>query len=374
MVINDLLIKKVFYQIVNDAQLGLTLNPSKDEFSYVRFNYLEEGKVFGNQREEELFGKDDKIDEEYEAEYSNGTVNYLPTLIVNNKEEFFETLKLIINKYLNFYDFNRAFKQFGEEEIIKSIIIALFSNARYVDYENPIDFMNKYMDFFDEYTINNTISIPVLGDSQIKTNTKKDIFGYETPYYYESYIEKDNNRYYLPNINYGISDNICYIYAIQNKYKNEENDYTKKIKRLLNKVNANVINDTDYNEKETILGVPPSFVLALSIFLKELNNRGINNIEVITFLPDRYFEKKATEEFDEDLIQKNLTERMILLFYRIKHHINDIEIDYPIANGISPSKMTGENLIIKLNEKIECHNNPLLEELFNQINTNSKKI
>lgn len=59
MKLNDLLIRKVFYDIVNDAQVGFTLNISKDELSYVRFNYMENKKLYGNNSFEEVLNKID---------------------------------------------------------------------------------------------------------------------------------------------------------------------------------------------------------------------------------------------------------------------------------------------------------------------------
>ena len=365
----DDLVKNEFYKIVNDAQIGITLNISQDDFSYVRFNYIEEGKLYGNHTCEEYLGNSEKSNEIYEAEYSNGTANYIPTLIVNDKEKFFSALIKIVEKYMSAYNFSKAIEIFGANSVIKNIILTIFSNARYVDYEQPIFYMNRYIDFFnDTNKLDNYIAgISLLVDSSIVTSTKKEEFGYETPYYFESALIKGNDKYYLPNISYGISNNKCYIYAIQNKHKNEDTSFNKKIKRNINKVNANVVNDADYDQKDTILGVPTNFVLALIIFLKTLKNNGIENIEVITFLPDRYFEKKASEEYDADLIQGNLTERLILLFYRIKNHINDMEMYYPIYDGISYSRDVGENLVIKLGDNIECSNNQLIEEILSKM-------
>lgn len=364
-------IKYVFYRLVDDAQNGFTMNISGDEFSYIRFNYIEEGKLYAF--DGDFLGNDAAVDESYDAEYSNGTFNYLPTLVVDNREEFFNSLGNFIQEYLDFYGFERAITEFGEDNIIKCIIMTFFSNARYIDYEHPIEYINRYIDFFhnkvSDCFINN---ISLLDGSNIITNTKKDTFGYETPYYFETVVTNGDDRCYLPNISYGISGNTCYIYAIQNKNKNEDNVFNKKIKRALNKVNGNVFNDTDYDIKDTILGVPSSFVVSLSVFLKSLKSSGINNVEVITFLPDRYFEKKATLEYDGDLIQENLTQRLVLLFYRIGHHINGIQVNYPIYDGIDDSKFTGDNLLIRLCDNFNCSNNLLLGEILSKMDLNKK--
>lgn len=275
----------------------------------------------------------------------------------------------IVEKYLSIYDFSKVIKLFGENNLIKNIILTILSNARYIDYEQPISYMNRYIDFFNDVNkLDNFIPcISLLFDSNILSSIEKEKYGYETPYCFETTIINGENKYYLPTINYGISNNKCYIYAIQNKQKNEDTNFNKKIKRNINKANANVTSESDYNQKDTILGVPPSFVIALIIFLKTLKNNGIENVEVITFLPDRYFEKIVSEEYDADLIQTNLTERLILLFYRVKYHINDIEINYPIYDGISYSRDVGDNLVIKLGDNLECDNNQLIKEILSKM-------
>ena len=369
-------IKKIFYEIVDDAQFGITLNISEDEYSYVRFNYIENGILYGENTDEEYFGNPNKYNEIYEAEYSNGTINYLPSLKVYDENLFFSTLEKLINKYMNSYNFSNAINRFGKKNIIKNIILTIFSNARYIDYENPILYLNRYIEFFnDQNKLDNYITdIYLLEHSDIITKTKKEEYGYETPYYFETSLIKENQIYYLPNINYGISDDTCYIYSIQNKFQNQDTDFNKKIKRNINKINGGVIDNTDYDRQDTILGVPPSFVLVLTIFLKTLKNNGINNVEIITFLPDRYFEKKASEEYDADLIQNNLTQRLVLLAYRIQEQINDIEINYPIYDSISYNEK-GDNLLIRLGDNMQCNNNKLIEEvLFKMSNSINKKL
>lgn len=365
-------VKKVFYNLLEDVPYGVTLSLDEEELSYVRFNYVENGKLFGEQTEEDYLGNPEKYDEEYDAEFSNGSANYIPTLKVDDKEEFFNVLSRLVKEYILSFRLDNAIHSFGEDSVIKHVILTIFGNARYVDYEHPIPYLKRYFNFFYDWKkLDNQIEdISLLGDSRIETQTKKEQFGYETPYYFESAVVAGDNKYYLPNISYGISRNKCYIYAIQNKHQNEDNSVNKKIKRMLNRVNANVVNDTPYDNKESILGVPPSFVLALTLFLKSLNNQGINDVEVITFLPDRYFEKKATEEyhdFDADLIQSNLTQRMVLLFYRIQAQLNDLEISYPIYDEMNSSSEVGENLVVKLSDNLECTNNPLLEEVISKM-------
>ncbi len=365
-------LKKIFYGLVADARVGFSINITHDDFDYVRFNYIEYGKLKNGNDDEEYYGLDDAVDYEYEAEYSNGSINYLPTLIVNDKEEFFFSLSVLIQKYYDFYDLEKVLDDIDEDSLIKNIILTILSNARYVDYENPVAYFRKVTCFFDNPldVDSSTKEIEILDNSIIRYSNSKEVFGYETPYCFKMNITNGEDSYNLPIINYGLDDNTCYIYSIQNKERNEDNKYNKRIKRLLNKINANVTIDTD-DKASSILGVTPSFVLTMAMFFKILKDKGIDDVRVVTFLPDRYLEKKATEEYDADLIQHNLTEKLILLFYRLQYHIDGINVNYPLYDGIISNNDIGEDLVIKLGDKISCENNEMLENVLNSLNERS---
>ena len=375
-------IKKIFYDLVKDANTGMTLSVDGEGVDYIRFNYFENGRFFGEgYTDEDYLGSEEMVDEEYDAEFSNGTVNYLPTLRVDDKEQFFDHLSDVISEYIEFNNLSKLFERFGEENIIKNIILTILCNARYQDYENPVQYLKRYLDFFKDETLikyNNTIigkQINSLENGCIVANNEKDVYGYETPYAFHITIKNDDTEYNLPIINYGISGDTCYIYSIQNKKKNSENSFNKKIKRNLNRVNAGVENNTDYDRSETILGTTPSFIVATAIFLQILKQNNIDKVRVITFLPDRYFEKLGTSEYDADEIQKNLTEKMVLLFYRLKHHIPQIDIDFPALEGIMEDNDIGEDLVVKLPETIECDNDALIKDVLSSIKKeNIKKL
>lgn len=375
-------VKRIFYKLVKDANTGMTLNINKDEFSYVRFNYFENGNFYpGEYNDREYLGDEEAVDEEYDAEFSNGTANYIPTLRVKKPEIFFEHLYKVISKYIEFYNLDEFFGRFEEEGVIKNVILTILSNARYEDYANPIQYLDRYIGFFNDKTLiqyhNTIISNPIetLENSIIVADNAKDIYGYETPYAFHVSIKNEDLEYNLPIINYGISDNTCYIYSIQNKKRNDENVFNKKIKRKLNKASSGVENDTDYENKDTILGTTPSFIIALTIFFETLKRNNIDNVRVVTLLPDRYMEKLATSEYDADEIQHNLTEKMILLFYRLKHHIPKIDINFPIYDGyeIGNNDAIGEDLFVKLPETIECNNNAFLNEIISSVRAKESK-
>lgn len=93
-------------------------------------------------------------------------------------------------------------------------------------------------------------------------------------------------------------------------------------------------------------------------------------MRAVTFLPDRYIEKISTEnDLDVERIQKNLTEKMVLLFYRFRTHFPDSIVNYPLFDhySIIDDKNIGDDLILKLPEKFETTNN-LLNDIIHSMN------
>lgn len=316
------------------------------------------------------------------------------TLKISDKNKFLSILdiyvKLIIEKYnIQNYDYKE----------IKKIITVLFSNITYKDFDNPQLFVEKYIDFSQNKLENITIeNVECLLDSRIVLENNLQSLFLETPYCCEITISKDNFEYKLPKISYGISNNKCYIYAVQNDKKYEQNEYTKKIKRLLYKLNDGVVENDEYinfkHEKdsyypENISDVTLSFVLALSIFIKQLDLEKISDIEVVTFLPIRYYAKEKAnykrlkyktkvqnldnlqrlelyKEYlkEQSKIQFNLTNKLIRNFYRLEYHLEGLKILNDVDNAY-------EYLKININD-IKCSNNDLLNEIINRQNNTIK--
>ena len=102
----------------------------------------------------------------------------------------------------------------------------------------------------------------------------------ETPYAFKAYMKLGEDKYYLPYINYGISNDTCYIYNIVDS----RNDKHKEI-------------ESEYNTK----------LLSLSLFMKELYNYGIGKIKVVSCLPMREEKNDILNYFmDMEHIFKNV--------------------------------------------------------------------
>ncbi len=335
---------------------------------------------------------------------------------------------------------------------IKEAITLLFSNITYEELLNPEEYIKRYTDFYDGYLEDKTINdftsfnadniflrknkdrkqqIEALSkdNTDAKTlaikereyhegltgakNRNKDFWNsniiisnkmqslrQETPYFMEIKFEKEVNgkllTYPLPRISYGISNDTCYIYAVQNEViKNEldseDKKYRNMISRALYELNDGVYENEsqdykDYKEgrtaefAENISDVSPSAILALSIFLNVLSTNNISNVKVVPFLPIRYNAKEKANykkvqfvskkqqldfmekvalfkkmKIEHNMIQDNLTNKFVRNFMRLKYHFNNMDIlNIPFEGE--------EMMSIKLNN-FDLSNSEILNEI-----------
>lgn len=287
---------------------------------------------------------------------------------------------------------------------IEYYLALVWTNATYDDLRHPELFIQKYIDFnnnplFDDFIY--ASGVDYLNFADIDVIIKKESANMETPYSFNTQISLfengKENIYYLPSICYGISNDICYIYAVQNRGMFSNNpDFEKVIKRCLYKMNENVSSSESDDFKkykellkhntnveqefypENITDVSVSAILTLMVFMDSLNDMDIKKVKVVPFLPIRYKNKEDSYEkkyrlklkqlgFDSDekikqtlenqriSIQKNLTEKLIRNFMRLKHHFNGINIlSYPME--------LDEYLTLSI-ENMNCHNNKLINNI-----------
>lgn len=343
------MIENIFDEIIQEAEIG---EIKVDDFVYnISFhtNYLNKNTVFADNR---------------------------LILRIRNKENLLNLLKqYIVNLNIN-----------TPVEIKRSLAL-LWANATWSDFESPEVFIKKNIDFLNNQVLEDKIIGPI--ESLLHSQIMIEISSYtqETPFCFKSFITNDNESYELPLISYGVSNGICYIYAIQNKTPEKNTTYEKKIKRLLYKLNDGVCDEETEEYKlykkglssyypENISDVSPSSILCLTIFLNELYQKGIEKIKIVPFLPIRYQAKevalkkkayyytkqedarqKILEEFQKEQlrIQNNLTQKFIRNFFRLNYHFSNIEL-YSLPFEID------EYLNINLHE-FDKTQNPILNEI-----------
>lgn len=312
----------------------------------------------------------------------------------NNIELFITDLELFMNKIQEYILLEIELKRKSikyidnSKDYIKSLIMYLFVNATTEDFRHPINYIEKYIDYLKDNTLesyNEGMKYDLGGlflDNQLYIKNSQQSIMMETPYKIElSIINKDNTNlsFILPEISYGISyengESVCYIYSILNKenLNNVLNEdllrYKKNISRKLYKINKGIsdIESEEFNNykngesdyyPENITDVSVSSVLSLYLFINLVKDK-VDKIKGVPYLPIRYSSRDyasfltKTEERRKELqmrnnnIQTNLTEKFIRTFRRVEQYIDDIsitsypyEVDEFITCSINNKKMS----------------------------------
>lgn len=160
---------------------------------------------------------------------------YVPELIIKNKDEFFNKLfefaTVVKNKVSRFTRISPNLEDNSREFEVNKVIGLMYMiwfNATPQDFADPVSFLDRYIKFIKDGTFSKLNSGFTLGGIDLKNiraavnvknlSQRSDM---ETPNCLEFYITgNDKERYVLPRVSYGISktehgEKIGYIYAIQ---------------------------------------------------------------------------------------------------------------------------------------------------------------
>ena len=300
----------------------------------------------------------------------------IPTLKITDKRLFDSLLIEYVKKSLDFYEFEEEIKD-DERLKIKKILTFLFANASIDDFENPVNFLKKKINFLEDKTLmslNDEFLCNTL-DAKICIKTVKASSTSETPYKVKFELVGEDGKYNMPSIYVGLYNDKAYVYAIQ-KEKDLNLD-SKKIKRNLYKIDDG-LDDKEDNFENYGIGnlkdVTPSFLLAVNILIGILNEKGIDKIVVPSILPLRWNAKEianykkgilknySSEDMNNmslqhEQIQSNLTEKLIRTFLRLVHHHSGIDVvSYPTDGDF--------DLNLSISKSDKC-NNPILAETYN---------
>ena len=342
--------KEIFYELIKEASEGLVIIDGEEW--PIGFNTL-----IYRKEEENLF---------YECEQNNST------LVINNEENFFE----VLSEYI-FMEFNKKRKipTFVFDDLknrMKFIIVYLFVNATTEDFNNPIHLIRRNIAFLQDDTfsyLNDAEKINIgdnfFGSSLILQNVEHSV-AMETPNKiyigFSKVFEEGVFHYPVADITYGVvnedGEKVCYIYSLmkpkdKREKSKEEEKYQKKMDRYMYKLNDGV-KDYESNEyfeykdglskyyPENISDVTPSFVFALSVFMALLEREKITKVKAVPYLPLRYLSRDiAASEVRNDsrketlynrnlFIQKNITDKFIRTFMRVKFHLKELKVlSYP---------------------------------------------
>ena len=259
----------------------------------------------------------------------------IPTLIIEDVNKFNDSLISYYNKAKEFY----KDKINKEDNFDKTIITLLWNNLTEDDFKNPVNYINRYIDFMNNPIILNNDYVNIgysnILDSNIEICLKQEPINEETPYGLYIRSKKENLYYEFPVVRIGISKDKAYIYAVQQKknkeLENEENyNYEKYIHRKLFKVNAGFIKEENADNiinPENITGISPSALISLTITLSILESSGIKKIEVPTFLPVRYNAKEISYMIKKDLLEEKGDE----IFANADSVVLEVDLDKEIV-------------------------------------------
>lgn len=316
---------------------------------------------------------------EYHSKIENDNV-LVPTLMIRDKEIFDNLLTEYVDLAMGFYDetiFDDELDYRNNETgnricRIKTILALLFANATIEDFNNPCEFLRKRINFIqNDISDNYNLGYCDAFKGNVSIEIKKDIINNETPYQMIiKVLSEGEDEFVFPKIKLGISDDIVYVYAIQNR-TNENNSFCKKINRILYKVGEGY--NSDYEEDmEDLRDVTASFLVALNMCISYLYHNGYNKIVVPSVLNSRWNAKvisntrkiqlkklsddDARDIFDnQDYLQHNLTNKLIRTFLRLGCHYNNIDVlafPYEIDSCLH----------VSVNDKtVQCNNSLLYE-------------
>lgn len=303
----------------------------------------------------------------------------LPNFYIQNKDNFYNLLNKYVYLALKFYNLNTSYNN------IKKVLTFIWSNISTEEMSSIELYLYKYINFIKDTIFYNINGQKETSIGTLKYKISKQSIEQETPYCFKSYFEKyiDGNiaRYALPRISFGISDGICYIYAIQNKDSkiNTNPKYNLEIKDTINKINSGV---------KKYRNVTPSFVVALSLFISCVNKEGISKIKVESPLPIRKNNRELVteykikfetmkgilsgetlENFKSELINKKLNDeynstiKFVNCINRLKVHFDNIYLS---------SNIIDEGLIVEI-MNLYTNNSFLAEIVKNNIDEREER-
>lgn len=400
-------VRKIFEDMIEGFRIGVV---NVDGFiAYCRMNV-----IFLEDEESEL-----------QEDYS------IPTLVIKDKETFYKKLFEFVNcidevytRFCqtppNFWDMDRDF----EVNNIKALLFMIWFNATPQDFGNPVEFLDRYINFIKDETFSKYKQETTLGklsiqnknvyNMVIKLQSYEMASDMETPYCFRFSIygtDKEGKKhkvYELPRVLYGITEDengekVGYIYSIKDYCRNKNGEVRSCFNRVSQSLRRGVLSGESeeyiaYAEVqdikkqleglsgkeritlerkllkigseperptscENISEVSPPFIISLFLTLYLMKKEGIKKIKVPDLLLSRYQNRLNRGADYADDAQSRCTEQIIRTFRRLMFHCPNAFTDIEFPGEFEESFMT-----VKLGDELWQTNNPLLEELLVLVN------
>lgn len=238
---------------------------------------------------------------------------YIPYVLIKNVDEFRDTLEEYYYALCNFYeDINLC----GYHSL-KYFFARFFIDLAASDADDLNRYFRRKIDDLKENKLSSfddTIC-SIDGFDFCAKNCVSDV-GFESSHHMEFSLKFGDETFNLPLIRYTISDNKCYIHAIQMGMEriNESNSYSNLFTSFIKKSNIGI------NEHR---GVAPGFVVSLTLFSLMLKSCGIDDILVMDYGCGRYRNYYGNEtEVGSDAVLSRMISNNANLLRRM-----DLEVD-----------------------------------------------
>lgn len=287
-----------------------------------------------------------------------------PIVHIANYSKFLSALDRYLKEARSFYEYDKVYFDIKGDEFDKKLILDLIVNMSNFDMNNVGQYIESRIKML-QYNINtglfhvgNFMGLPINCEIQrIHSNL-------EGPYRMILWFNDGENEFYLPMITFGIEDDTCHIYAVQNRFGPKENVLAKKLDRYFRKVNK----DVPMNEIEG--NVSSNAVVGMTMFLSILKQNNIWHVTAPAYLPIRYDSSKLskTRDVDQDLVsqiidkvnrdQYNMTNKFMNLFVRYQYHFSDCDVNFDdntqaMSLDLCKTRTAGDNIIYDLDNMVK---------------------
>ena len=299
----------------------------------------------------------------------------IPTLMIRDKDAFDMLLREYVSKAMEYYSNDGIYEEVlnykNKDNVVigkeKLIMTQLFANATSEDFNDPVSFLRKRIAFLDNH-VDRKINLgysEMLG-ANLELITLKDTLNNEASSEFVVRATDGEDKWISPRLKYGICDDSVYIYAIQNEDVNE-GGLSKKINRRLYKVGEGF---KDLGEEENPRDVTASFLVTLNMAISYFRSLGYEKIVVPSLLvvrwnakriiiDNKYHKNKIDRNEKEalnselDVIQSNLTNKLIRTFLRLTCHYNNISVDsFPYELDSSLHIKLDNDIVMTCNNKL----------------------
>lgn len=271
----------------------------------------------------------------------------IPTLKITNKELFDSLLVEYVNKVIEVYD-DKEFsflndieylnlgdniEELKQKYLIKYIIATLIANASYIDFDDPVTFLQNRISMLEHniLPLNETINLGYFERIGATLYAKEEISPTksETPYRIKAHLEYDDGyKLLLPEIYMGETEDKYIIYGIQKttpKSDIDESKYIKQVRKCLN---------------SRLYGIPEHYFLTYILSLVLANDKPI---DIVPFLIERWnakaiaisHKKEYPQELKEQYLkstQENITNAFLRAYFKIQEVTPEIiTLAYPFT-------------------------------------------